>query len=231
MMLSLIIPCYNEGKNLPLLIERCRSLCSHGDIEVILVDNGSKDNTPEVLAELLSKDTACRSVRVDVNQGYGYGILAGLKSAKGNILAWTHADMQTDPIDLIEGKRLFEAHGASTFVKGKRYGRPWSDTVFTMGMSFFEMLLLRKFFWDINAQPNIFSKDFFESWTNPPHDFSLDLFVYFEAKRQDLRVVRYPVLFGKRAHGVSHWNIDWKSKIKFIKRTMEFSFTLKKRYK
>ena len=230
-MLSLIIPCYNEGKNLPLLIERCRALCSHGDIEVILVDNGSKDNTPQVLAELLSQDTACRSVRVEINQGYGYGILAGLKSAQGNILAWTHADLQTDPFDLIEGKRLFEAHGAKTFVKGQRYGRPWSDTVFTMGMSFFEMLLLRKFFWDINAQPNIFSKDFFESWTNPPHDFSLDLFVYFEAKRQHLRVVRYPVLFGKRAHGVSHWNIDWKSKIKFIKRTMEFSFTLQKRYK
>lgn len=229
-MLSLIIPCYNEAKNLPLLIERCRALCSHGDIEVILVDNGSKDNTPQVLAELLSQDTACRSVRVEINQGYGYGILAGLKSAQGNILAWTHADLQTDPFDLIEGKRLFEAHGTKTFVKGQRYGRPWSDTVFTMGMSFFEMLLLRKFFWDINAQPNIFSKDFFESWTNPPHDFSLDLFVYFEAKRQHLRVVRYPVLFGKRAHGVSHWNIDWKSKIKFIKRTMEFSFTLKKRY-
>ena len=229
-MLSLIIPCYNEGKNIPLLIERCRALCSHGDIEVILVDNGSKDNTPQVLAELLSQDTACRSVRVEINQGYGYGILAGLKSAQGNILAWTHADLQTDPLDLIEGKRLFEAHGTKTFVKGQRYGRPWSDTVFTMGMSFFEMLLLKKFFWDINAQPNIFSKDFFESWTNPPHDFSLDLFVYFEAKRQHLRVVRYPVLFGKRAHGVSHWNIDWKSKIKFIKRTMEFSFTLKKRY-
>lgn len=230
MMLSLVIPCFNEEKNLPLLVERCHVLCETRDVEVILVDNGSTDNTPQVLSELLIEGSQCRSIRVEKNQGYGYGILEGLRSARGGILAWTHADLQTDPCDVMVGKKLFELNGEATFVKGKRYGRPWSDTVFTIGMSIFETLLLRNFFWDVNAQPNIFSKDFFQSWVNPPHDFSLDLFVYHEVKRQELKIVRFPVRFEKRAYGTSHWNVDWKSKIKFIKRTIEFSLILKKRY-
>ena len=230
MMLSLVIPCFNEEKNLPLLVERCHVLCETSDVEVILVDNGSTDNTPHVLSELLIEGSQCRSIRVEKNQGYGYGILEGLRSARGEILAWTHADLQTDPCDVMVGKKLFELNGEATFVKGKRYGRPWSDTVFTIGMSIFETLLLRNFFWDVNAQPNIFSKVFFQSWVNPPHDFSLDLFVYHEVKRQELKIVRFPVRFAKRAYGTSHWNVDWKSKIKFIKRTIEFSLILKKRY-
>jgi hypothetical protein len=96
-------------------------------------------------------------------------------------------------------------------------------------MSIFETLLLRTRLWDINAQPNMFPRAFFESWVNPPHDFSLDLYVYFTARSQDLPVYRFPVEFGERAHGISHWNINWAAKMKFIYRTIDFSFELKKR--
>jgi len=109
--LSLIIPCYNEAKNLPLLLERCASLGNSENIEVVLVDNGSSDNSSEVLQRLLPKFPHCRSVRVEINQGYGFGILAGLKAAHGNLLAWTHADMQTDPKDILQALELFELHG------------------------------------------------------------------------------------------------------------------------
>jgi hypothetical protein len=75
----------------------------------------------------------------------------------------------------------------------------------------------------------MFSRGFFESWENPPHDFSLDLYVYFTARAQGLAVYRFPVEFGERAHGVSHWNVNWAAKVKFIRRTIDFSFELKKR--
>lgn len=228
MRLSLVIPCYNEAANLPLLLERCRKLTEQSDIEVVLVDNGSTDDSPAVLRDLLPSFPGCRSIRVEKNKGYGFGVLAGLKAAAGEILAWTHADMQTDPVDVLSGLNIFEKHGLDIFVKGRRYGRPLSDVAFTVGMSFFETVLLRKRLWDINAQPTMFSRQFFESWRGPPHDFSLDLYVYYQAVRTNLIVHRFPVLFGERAHGVSHWNVNWAAKRKFIYRTIGFSLQLRR---
>jgi glycosyltransferase involved in cell wall biosynthesis len=226
---SLVIPCYNEAANLLLLLESCKEFARWQDCEVVLVDNGSTDQSAEVMAELLQNYPSCRSIRVEENQGYGYGILEGLRAARGEILGWTHADMQTDPKDAIRGMELFEKHGPNIFVKGRRYGRPFGDVVFTVGMSLFETVLLGKPMWDINAQPTMFSRAFFESWHEPPHDFSLDLFAYYEARRTGLAVHRFPVRFGERAHGVSHWNVNWAAKRKFIRRTIDFSLQLNRR--
>jgi len=228
MFFSLVIPCYNEAKNLPLLLERCKEVAKPGEREVVLVDNGSTDNSPEVLMELLSAYPGCRSVRVERNQGYGFGILTGLRAAEGEILGWTHADMQTDPHDALRGLKYFEKQGAPIYVKGRRYGRPFADVFFTAGMSLFETFLLCRPLWDINAQPNLFTRSFFASWTNPPHDFSLDLYAYYQTHRQKLAVHRFPVYFGQRAHGVSHWNVNWAAKMRFIKRTINFSMELRK---
>jgi len=227
--LSLVIPCYNEAANLPLLLERCKELAVRPDVEVILVDNGSTDSTAEVLQNLLPKYSGCRSIRVEKNQGYGFGIISGLRSAEGQILGWTHADMQTDPQDALRGLDFFEKHGENIFVKGRRYGRPFLDVVFTVGMSMFETLLLAKPMWDINAQPTMFPRKFLDSWSSPPDDFSLDLYAYHQAQTQGLRVCRFPVKFGERAHGVSHWNVNWAAKWKFIRRTIDFSLRLKKK--
>jgi len=228
MKFSLIIPCYNEAANLPLLLERCRALSAKPGVEIILVDNGSTDNSSDVLSNLLPKFSGCRSIRVEKNRGYGFGIISGLKAAESEILGWTHADMQTDPQDVLRGLALFDEQGLDIFVKGKRYGRPLADVVFTLGMSVFETLLLRKTLRDINAQPTMFSRHFFETWLTAPDDFALDLYAYYEAQIQGLKVHRFPVRFGERAHGVSHWNVNWTSKWKFIRRTIGFSFQLKK---
>lgn len=228
MKLSLVIPCYNEAANLPLLLERCQDVTRQHDCEVILVDNGSTDSSSAVLGELLSSYLGCRSIRVEKNHGYGFGILSGLQAATGDILGWTHADMQTDPQDALRGMEFFQKHGSNIFVKGWRYGRPLGDVAFTVGMSLFETMLLGKPMWDINAQPTMFSRAFFDSWHEPPHDFSLDLFAYYQARQTGLAVHRFPVRFGERTHGVSHWNVNWAAKRKFIRRTVSFSLQLRK---
>lgn len=229
MRFSLVIPCYNEAANLPLLLERCKELAVRPYVEVVLVDNGSTDNTEEILQNLLPKYPGCRSIRVEKNRGYGFGIVSGLIAAKGQILGWTHADMQTDPQDVFLGLGLFEKHGDDIFVKGRRYGRPFMDVVFTVGMSVFETLLLARPMWDINAQPTMFPRSFFDDWETPPEDFSLDLFTYYQAQSNGLKVYRFPVRFGERVHGVSHWNVNWAAKWKFIRRTIDFSLQLKKK--
>ena len=139
MMLSLVIPCYNEALSLPGLIENCESLISD-QVEIILVDNGSGDGTPEILRAYANNLTGLRSVRLDINNGYGSGIIAGLEVAKGEVLGWTHADMQTDPKDVLAALEIYQksSNSSDLFVKGKRMGRPIMDQIFTIGMSIFE---------------------------------------------------------------------------------------------
>jgi glycosyltransferase involved in cell wall biosynthesis len=232
--LSLIIPCYNESESLPLLLERCNEvIASRSNIEIVIVDNGSNDNTSNLMSKLIRDYSFVTLVTVDINQGYGHGILEGLKAASGVILGWTHADLQTDPEDAIQALDFFgkAKNPEQLFVKGRRYGRPIIDAIFTIGMSLFETLLMRTKMWDINAQPTMFHRSFYESWKTPPKDFSLDLFVYFMAKRRNLIIKRFPVLFGERAHGISHWNVSFSAKFRFIKRTLHYSFLLNKRFK
>ncbi|MFX5813344.1 glycosyltransferase, partial [Acinetobacter baumannii] len=76
----------NEAANPPLLVGRCAEAFTDPANEVILVDNGSTARSPEVLRDLLAGQTIIRSVRVERNQGYGFGILSGLGQAKGQIL-------------------------------------------------------------------------------------------------------------------------------------------------
>jgi hypothetical protein len=123
---------------------------------------------------------------------------------------------------------LNDGNSSHVFVKGSRKGRPLFDQVFTLGMNIFETVYMGTRLWDINAQPNIFHRSFYESWRNPPHDFSLDLYAFYKAQTQGLKIIRFPVILPKRSHGQSSWNHGLKAKWKFIKRTMDFSFKLKK---
>lgn len=231
MFFSIVIPCYNEAENIPLLLNRFKAVIrSRRDIEVILVNNGSNDNTEEVIDRLLPKYPFVKCVTVEVNKGYGYGILCGLRAAKGDFLGWTHADMQTDPGDVLKAVRIIQKHeyDKTLYVKGTRKGRSVFDTFFTDGMSIFETLYLKQDLCDINAQPNMFSREFFEKWQEPPNDFSLDLYSLYLARKENNRVIRFPVIFPERIHGNSKWNTGLKSKWKFIKRTLIFSRNLKR---
>jgi polyisoprenyl-phosphate glycosyltransferase len=227
--LSLVIPCYNEAGNVPDLVARLAEAVNGDNVEIILVDNGSGDDTPSVLAREIETYPNVRTIRVAVNQGYGYGILCGLAAAKGDILAWTHADLQADPADVLEGLEVFRESGTpeQLFVKGQRYGRPIRDMLFTWGMALFEGLVLGTRMWDINAQPTMFHRHFFDTWDNPPHDFSLDLFAYHMAVRTGRRISRFPVYFGLRKAGVGH-NETLFAKLHYSRRTIDYSFKLRR---
>ncbi len=227
MRFSLVIPCFNEEQNLPRLIDSCLALIESSDCEIIIVDNGSTDNSAKILPSLIKSNSKLRAIYVEKNIGYGHGILSGLKEAKGEIIGWTHADLQTDPLDCIQAFAHFDGNN-NLFVKGKRRGRSFFDNFFTICMAIFESLLLKKILWDINGQPTLFRKEFFASWENPPEDFSLDLYSYYMAKLQNLKIKRISVYFGKRFSGVSSWNTGLHSRAKFIKRTITYSFKVKK---
>lgn len=230
MKLSIVVPCYNEAENIPLILKRFEDVIRNNNINVILVNNGSTDNTAEVLDKLIPKYEFASTVLVSINKGYGYGIIQGLKIADGDYIGWTHADMQTDPNDVARAYQILIENNDKIFVKGTRKGRPIFDQIFTFGMSVFESIFFNMKLIDINAQPNVFPKSFFDEWKNPPDDFSLDLYALYMAHRSGLLVRRFPVVFPERIHGESKWNNEGlKSKWKFIKRTLGFSFELKKK--
>jgi len=231
MKLSIVVPCYNESKSISALLSRFDlAIGVRDDIELIIVNNGSTDDTESVLSNFLPKYRFAKMFKVPINQGYGYGILQGLKEADGDYLGWTHADLQTDPHDVIKAWDIIQhlQYPTMIYVKGLRRGRSLFDNIFTVGMSFFESFLMGCRLWDINAQPNVFHRSFFMSWVNPPFDFSLDLYALYKVRKHRLKLIRFPVTFPARLYGHSHWNTGLKAKYKFIQRTIEYSLKLRK---
>ncbi|MEM1105712.1 MAG: glycosyltransferase family 2 protein [Pseudomonadota bacterium] len=228
--LSLVIPCYNEAEHLPALVARCLLLAGATGGEVILVDNGSTDGTPALLARLLEPGGAVRSVRVKVNRGYGHGILEGLRAARGEFVGWTHGDLQTDPLDVIRAMDVVTASPTPelVYVKGLRAARPLADTLFTVGMSGVQSLLTGRLLRDVNAQPNLMHRSIVDAWRNPPTDSSFDLFALAEAKRRRLKVARIPVLCPERLDGEARAKLDWRATRDVIQRTLGDSLRLRR---
>ena len=77
--LSIIIPCYNESENLEKLIEIIKTELNKlsYEIEVILINNGSTDDTQEKLDKILKNNQLIKYFKIDKNIGYGDGILLG----------------------------------------------------------------------------------------------------------------------------------------------------------
>jgi len=232
--LSIIVPCYNEAKNIPHIIKLFReALKDRQNIEVILVNNGSTDNSSEVLTEEFNKvnDTRFRSVKVDVNKGYGFGILSGLNAAEGNVLAWTHADLQTDPIDVIIAYEKFkDINDPKAFVKGKRQNRAYGPAFFTYMMQLIASAELGVKLVDIGAQPKVFSKEFYKTYLkdNAPYDFSLDLYAQYFAKKYGT-IYEIPVVFKTRKFGEAKGGGSIKTRMKVSIRTFKYIRELKKK--
>ena len=103
MLISLVVPCYNEEESLPIFYKEASKIAqqmgiSHGaDFEFIFVDDGSKDRTLQIARELHRKDARVRYISFSRNFGKEAGIYAGLKAAKGDYVATMDADLQDPP--------------------------------------------------------------------------------------------------------------------------------------
>ena len=228
---SIVIPCYNESENLDNLIETLKKVDYYHLAEFILVENGSKDNSRKFFEKSKKFDGVhFRKVYVDENQGYGYGLLQGLKEAKGKYVGWLHADLQVNPnymndlIQYIENNDKNEKY----FLKGKRKNRSLMDHFFTGGMTMFETMLFRKRLNDIGAIPVLFNRELLDSFDKPPYDFSIELYSLYKAKCNKYKIKRFKVVLEKRKKGNSSWNKGFKSKIKQSKIIMKDSIQIKK---
>ena len=227
MKLSIIIPCYNEELSLNKLVDNCLSNI-HDNIEIILVDNGSTDSTFKSLVNFNLPNNII-PLRIEKNIGYGDGILQGLKQSTGEIVSWTHADLQTDVSDVIIGFNQFEDDliNKDCMVKGIRKNRNIIDSFFTFSMGLYSSIVIGTWMYDINAQPKIFHRSFMDEFEDPPLDFSLDLFLMHFFKRKKIKIKTFSVFFNKRKYGEAKGGGTFKGKMKLINRTLSYIKTLK----
>lgn len=236
-MLSIVLPCYNEKDNLPALFDRLDQVAVSGkQLEIILVNNGSTDGSSEIFErEIAKRNTDIFKVTtVEKNIGYGFGILSGLRSAAGNILSVTHADRQTDPMDVLKALDIYIGQDdENLLVKGTRVNRKMSEAVFSYGMGLLASCALGVRLNEINAQPKLFSRKFFyEVHEKAPLDFSLDLYFLYCAKQRG-RILDFPVQFSKRLAGEAKGGSgsSWKLRRKLVRRSFSYIFELRKQIK
>lgn len=194
------------------------------------MDNGSTDDTAAVLSkELNNKQQFIKSIHIAQNIGYGHGIMTGVLTARSEIISWTHADLQTNPTDVISAYSVFieNLDYENCILKGRRVGRNLFDAFFTFGMGVVSSFFMKVNLSDINAQPKIFHRSFLEKMNNAPDDFSLDLYLLYQARVNDYQIIEYPVHFGKRLHGEAKGGGTLTGKWKLMKRTWSYMNELK----
>lgn len=221
---ELVLPAYNEGKTLPTLIGRAveaakTSGYSPERFQLVVVQNGSRDNSSEVLNDLKTGALGpwFRVVTVEQNQGYGYGLWQGLSSTSAPFVAWSHADMQCDPKDAFTALNLLRSEGGkSAIIKGVRFGRNWKDRFVSRVFEIFAFVLLGLKVYEINAQPKVFPRELLSSLKKPPLTFAFDLYVLYHAAKLGYKTKTVEVLFPPRVHGVSKWASTFLGRYKTI---------------
>ena len=218
---SLVIPCFNEAKNIPILINKYKKFLKDTNNELILVNNGSIDSTEKVFNKL-SKYKNIRTCKVKNNIGFGYGLKKGLLITKGKIVIYSHADLEVDPNDIIKFIKFFNKNNFNKkiFIKGSRIEKiknHWSylDIFFSYALTVLTSTLFRKNLYDIHGMPVLFSKRLLKGLNYFPNDFSIDLALYVYAKRNNYKIIRFPVNFNKKKRKYGEGSSDnIKKKIK-----------------
>lgn len=121
--LTIFIPVYNEAESLPLLherIERALSTLLH-EAEIIYIDDGSSDNSLEILREVAQRDSRVCVISFHRNYGKMAALVAGIKHASGRILISMDGDGQNDPADI--GSLLIKLEEGYDVVSGWRRKR------------------------------------------------------------------------------------------------------------
>ena len=162
------------------------------------------------------------AVTVVRNLGYGHGLMAGLKSARFEVCAFSHADEQCEPADVFCAFAVYEK-GGEQVVKGRRNGRRIFDRLFSRGFELAARMILGRRITEINAQPKVFPSFLIgDIEKDAPKDFAFDIHVLLRAKEHNLPIREIQVSFPPRAHGVSRWATTLRSKIRHIRLMLSY---------
>jgi dolichol-phosphate mannosyltransferase len=223
--LSLVIPFYNEEDNVREVVTELVSIFnkSSSNFELVLVDNGSVDNSGKILEDLaLENPEKIKVVHVPVNQGYGWGIISGLSDASGNYVGFMSGDGQIRPEDVL---KIFQSvSGDCDIVKANRKER--RDGITRKALSTVYNFLFATLFnvhtSDVNGSPKIFKQELLSRIKPESKDWFLDAEVLIKAKCLNAKKTEVPVEFLRREKGSSHVKIS--AIYEFLKNMLNYRF-------
>lgn len=225
--LSLVVPCYNEADVIRNTATRLVKVFKGYDVgvELVLVDNGSKDDTGRIISELVAEDYPVVKVTVDQNQGYGNGILQGLKVCTGEYIGFLCADGQVDAQDVYRTYDIAAHAKKPHLVKVRRRFRMdgWVRKIVSI---VYNVLATVTFGGlgsiDINGNPKILPHDYIRRMNLQSKDWFLDAEVLIKAKKLGLPVFEMNVIAQMREGGKS--NVRGSTILEFIQNLFRYRF-------
>lgn len=201
-MISIIIPFYNEEKNLPILINRLIDWTKKlkDDWEAILVDDGSSDAGA---SKLKIQNSKFKIVKHKKRLGKGEALKTGIENSKGEIIVFMDADLQDDPADL--PKFLRKIREGYDFVNGVRNRRQESFLVklYSSLARFFLQKFLHSPYSDINCGFKAFRREVLKDFVFYGNNFRFfPLAVYYNGfSVTEIPVRNHPRRFGESKFG------------------------------
>lgn len=145
MLISVIVPCFNEEASIPLFyqeMEKVRSQIAH-EVTYLFINDGSSDNTLAVLRQLHQQDAAVNYLSFSRNFGKEAALYAGLKEATGDLVTVMDVDLQDPPEMLIEMIKRLEADADLDCVGCRRISRDGEPPIRSLFARLFYRLINR----------------------------------------------------------------------------------------
>jgi glycosyltransferase involved in cell wall biosynthesis len=204
--ISVVIPAHNEAESLPLLLAELRAALDRLDrrAEIVLVDDGSTDATPEVLAREAARDPRLRPVRLEARSGQSAALAAGFARARGAIVVTLDADLQNDPAEL---PLVLAALDGADVVSGIRVGR--TDTrarrLASRIANGARRLALGDSVTDIGCSFKAYRREAIEGlpWFDGAHRFLPALCAFRGARLTEVRLSHRPRRHGRSRYGIA----------------------------
>jgi glycosyltransferase involved in cell wall biosynthesis len=202
MLLSVIMPCYNEAATLPLILEQVRAIKI--DKEIIVVDDNSSDDTYELLMTEAARDPLLRVVRHPTNRGKGAAVRSGLTHAQGQIVIIQDADLEYDPNDYYELVQPI-ADGRVDVVFGSRFlgrhtGMYFWNALGNKGLTFLTNMLFNCWISDMETCYKAMRTDIMRSLRLESNDFRLEPEITAKVLKQGHRIYEVPVSYLGRTY-------------------------------
>jgi dolichol-phosphate mannosyltransferase len=198
------MPAYNEEDILPVaLAEAFEALDEVAEIwELVVVDDGSSDRTPEILEHWSAQDPRVRVLTQQPNQGYSKALARGFGEPRYPVVFYTDADAQ---FDLREIAELYPHLEQVDMVSGYRVDRqdPWLRRLSSAVYNTIQGVALDIRVRDVNCAFKLFRRSFFDGVRLSSDGFLVDAELYARAKRAGLRWVQVAVRHRPRQAGES----------------------------